>query len=228
MNVTKYICPTEEYVYNNSENGRSAFPSYVPKTDEDRIQNIPAKLAKLKNRNIIITKKFDGTSATYIYNNNQFIICSRNNAIVNVGEKHTLHFFEIEKKYDLGDKMKKLGKNIAIQGEICGPKIGGNRLKLNHNDLFVFNIYDIDTRKYLLWNDLLAVTKELNLKTVDVIHNGLPKEEWSTIGSLLELADSQTYNCGNICEGIVVKTDDDCGRTSFKVISNKYLLKYNL
>lgn len=233
LNVIKYIHPTEEYIYNVNENGRSPFPSFVPKTDEERVQNIPEKLERLKNKLIVITKKFDGTSSTFVFNGNnqedkKFMICSRNNAIINVGEKNNLHFFEIEKKYNLKEKMDKLNRNIAIQGEICGPKINCNRLKMKENDLFVFNIYDIDSRKYLLWDEVLVIVKELGLKTVNVVYNGLMKEEWLKLPNLLDLADSQKYDCGDLCEGIVLKTDDPFGRISFKVISNKFLLKHNL
>ena len=56
------------------------------------------------------------------------------------------------------------------------------------------------------------------------------KEEWLDMNSLLALATEQRYEGEHICEGIVVKSDEGYGfpRTSFKVISNEYLLKYKL
>lgn len=56
------------------------------------------------------------------------------------------------------------------------------------------------------------------------------KDEWLHIKNLLDLANSQKYPTNQVCEGIVVKTDSvkPFERISFKVISNHYLLKYNL
>lgn len=228
LNVKKYINPTEEYIYKNI--CKSTFPDFCPKTDEERIQNIPYKIKNLVGKKIVVTKKFDGTSATFIHlkTDSKFLICSRNNIVTDFNDNSYLHFFEMSKKYNLEEKMQKLNKNIAIQGEICGPKINGNRLKLKENDLFVFNIYDIESEKYLLWDEVIDITRELNLKTVDVVYYGDMKTEWLTVNKLLELADSQTYIYGDICEGIVIKTDDAFGRISFKVISNKFLLKHGL
>src|SRR3989338_415087 len=227
INVTKYIHPTENNVYKNE--GRLPFPQFVPKTDEERVQNIPSKLEQLRGKRVVITKKYDGTSftCTYTKDDDKFLICSRNNTIID-SDNSVIHFFEMVKKYDLETKMRKLGRNIAIQSEICGPKINGNRLKLKEFDLFVFNIYDINSRQYLLWHDVITITQELNLKTVDVVYFDIIKEEWLSVSKLLELSDAQTYDSGDICEGIVVKTEDPFSRISFKVISNKFLLKYNL
>ena len=239
LNVKKYVHPTEEYNYNLSATGRSPFPQFVPKTDEERIQNMPVKLKKIfdNNYNVVITKKFDGTSSTYVYYkpinnekdvNEKFLICSRNNVIINVEDNSMTHYFDIEKKYKIEEKMKELGKNIAIQGEICGPKIGGNKLKLKEREYFVFNIYDIENKKYLLWNEVVELSKKLGVNTVDVIYYGKLQQELSNIKNLLDFTDKQTYSCGDIAEGIVVKTDDINDRISFKVISNKFLLKHNI
>lgn len=232
LNVKKYVDSTEGEIYNVKKN---TFPEFVPKTDEHRIQGMMKKLNNLRDRNIVITKKFDGTSVTYIYSKNElenkFLVCSRNN-IVDYAENSELkdrcHYYEMNAKYQIEEKMKMLNKNIAIQGEICGPKINCNRLKMTENDLYVFNIYDIDNNKYLIWDDVLKITTLFGLKTVDVLFCGKIKEEYLDLKNLILLADSQTYNNNEVCEGIVVKTDDYDERTSFKVISNNYLLKYKI
>jgi len=48
-----------------------------------------------------------------------------------------------------------------------------------------------------------------------------------TVEGMLRVADEQRYAKNLIAEGIVVKTNDGGRRCSFKVISNKYLLKYD-
>jgi hypothetical protein len=46
----------------------------------------------------------------------------------------------------------------------------------------------------------------------------------------LACSDAQRYVSGEICEGIVLKTDHgyNHGRLSVKIISNNYLIKYKL
>lgn len=54
------------------------------------------------------------------------------------------HYFEIADRYNLATRMTKLNQHLAIQGEITGPKIGGNRHSVTENKFHVFNIYSID------------------------------------------------------------------------------------
>jgi hypothetical protein len=39
--------------------------------------------------------------------------------------------------------------NIALQGEIVGPGINGNKENMANHDFFLFNIYDINKHCYL-------------------------------------------------------------------------------
>lgn len=72
--------------------------------------------------------------------------------------------------------MQLLGKNLALQGEIIGPKINGNRHKVKENEYYVFNIFDIDLQSYLNYNDIINVTNKLGLKTVPLVYKGLIKD----------------------------------------------------
>lgn len=242
LNVKKFVPLDEMYEY--FDDGYSVpFPAFVPKTSEKRVQQCPTALRELEGKNIVITQKFDGTSTTFIYCNNQFIICGRNRGmkpLSKVPEDKTVdidrtvnkisHYYEMEKLYDLENKMTAYGKNIAIQGETIGPKINGNRHNVKSNDFYVFNIYDIDKQMYMSFDDLENICGILGLKTVKVVYKGVMKEEWLSVKEILAIASSQRYDSGNIAEGVVVKTNygPEMPRTSFKAISNEYLLKYNL
>lgn len=244
LNVRKWVSREEIALYSNNSISefKTSFPYCIPKTNEERVQNISKKLVELQNKPIVITQKYDGTSSTYMLMNGKFVICGRNHLLLKENsESH--HYFEIAKRYNMEEKMIKMfkdssfqGRNIAIQGEIIGQrqdgkyKINSNRHKLLNFEFYVFNIFDIDKRYYMSWNELLEITKYLCLKTVPLIYSGLMKEKWLDVDSLLDLAAEQRYEGGHICEGIVVKSDEGFGfpRTSFKVISNEYLLKYNL
>ena len=229
MNVKKWISSDEIEVYDNSDKSKSVFPPIIPKTDEPRVQNCYKKVLELKDKNIIITQKFDGTSTTYIHSDGVFMICNRNNRL-NYSVSYTNHYFDIANRYDLEKKMISLGKNIAIQGEIIGPKINGNHHKVNDIEFYVFNIFDIDLHSYMSYDEILKITGELGLKTIKVVYTGPMKDEWLSSKALLTLANEQLYETGTICEGIVIKSDMGFGynRISFKAISNKYLLKHKL
>ena len=107
-----------------------------------------------------------------------FYMCSRNNQLIekNKSTANNNHFYEIVAKYDIKNKMIKYGKNIAIQGEIIGPKINGNNHKVKEISYHVYNIYDIDNQKYLNWNNIIAITDELDLQTVTLVYSGIMKK----------------------------------------------------
>jgi RNA ligase (TIGR02306 family) len=77
------------------------FPSYIPKTDEERIQNIPYILNYLQNESVVITRKEDGCSATYAFKDGRFFICSRNLVLPASVEEATpgqRHYYAISQK----------------------------------------------------------------------------------------------------------------------------------
>ena len=232
MKVKKYVFNEELKLYNQHDESipkKITFPEYVPKTDENRVQNVPKVLRDIVGKEIVITRKEDGTSTTYIYYNGNFLICGRNQCH---DEKNgsNKHYYEIEARHKIGENMKILGRNIAIQGEIVGPKINGNRLKLRDIEYRVFNIWDIDEQYYLIWEEVEEITSKLNLNTVPVIFKGVMGVDLGSVNNLLKLAESLEYTPGNPAEGIVVKTNykKEQPRHSFKVISNKFLLNYKL
>jgi RNA ligase (TIGR02306 family) len=195
------------------------FPYFIPKTDEERIQNIPDILNN--ERNIVITEKIDGCSVTFFKNENQFGICSRN---LELKEGETTQW-KFAKENDL---INKLPEGYAIQGELVGEGIQGNNLKLKGHNVYFFNVFDIKNQKYLDFIDFRNFIKELNLEIVPVItENGqLPQ----TLDYMLNFAEGKSILNENVeREGIVVRTKTEeiykGERFSFKVISNQYLLK---
>jgi len=227
LGVRKWVATEEMSLYESASGCGGPFPQLIPKTDEPRVQNCPKRLRELENQPVVITQKYDGTSYTILAYDGKVLVCNRNNI---VAPDSNTPYAEITKRYNLIEKLTQLGKNLAIQGEIIGPKINGNRHKVPDKELFVFNIYDANAHTYMSWDAVLALTTQLGLKTVPVVYRGIMKPDWLTVPALLELSSSQLYDTGVIAEGIVVKSDYGVGgpRTSFKVISNKYLLKYDL
>lgn len=192
------------------------FPGFIPKTDEERIQNMSDILS-----NYYVTEKIDGTSVTYYKKDGVFGVCSRN---LELAEGETTQW-KLAKKYDL---VNKLPDNFAIQGELIGEGIQKNPLKRTGQEVFFFNAYNIANGIYLNFRDFIGFCDSLGIRTVPLINDNysLP----STVDELLKFADGKSMlNPESPREGIVIRPKVEMRynnkRLSFKVISNSYLLK---
>lgn len=205
---------------------KGLFPSFIPKTDQERIQNLMHYFDEHKDTPFEVSVKLDGSSMTVYYNNGEFGVCSRNLEL-----RDTLGntFWAVAKKHRLHEIMPNLGLNIAIQGELVGPGIQGNRGKLAQHEMFVFDIYNIDRQEYVGSSERWAILKAFHelgteLSHVPVLNGGHPLmvfEVFPAIEHLLHYADGDPLD--DLREGIVCKSIDR--QVSFKVISNRYLLK---
>lgn len=269
MGIKKYVELEESEQYEqlnrSSDSQNEKYPSCVPKTDEERLQNKPNFIHDILGREVVITRKEDGCSCSYIVRNfcvksetnenetniiKKFDVCGRNFILTQTkGDPSSSHYFVAEKKYNIENKLLQYcnenNKQLAIQGELVGPKINSNKLKLTEISFRVFNIYDIDVGKYLCHNEVLNLCNILGLETVPEIWKGFindftgiqnkklidlinePNQKMQNVIKIfLDYADSIEYNKGENAEGIVVKTTDEISqRISFKVISNVFLLK---
>lgn len=200
-----------------------SFPNWISKTDEDRIQNRPDLMRKLEGVELIETEKLEGQSGTYWYIRrwpfNDFGICSRQ---VRKFEKDNSNWSRVARELDIKNKLKSVGKNIAIQGEVIGKDVEGNIYNLNNLDFYVFNVYDIDKKRKYNYFEKIKFCNDYGFKFVPVINEKfiLP----TTIDELVAHATdiSKLYNTKR--EGIVIRTVDD--EYSFKVVSPEYLLEH--
>ena len=223
LNITKYI-PYIPAILSGICKGK--FPSFLHKTDEIRIQAVPKIINELSGKEVYIATKVDGSSATFYYNNGEFGVCSRNLEFLR-DEKNS--FWKTAIELDLENKLKSIGKNIAIQGELYGNGIQSNRLQISNTDLAVFNIFDIDTYKYYGYRDFVTFVNIMGLKTVPIdkvtVFNFALEE-------LLEMAKGKYEGTDNHREGIVIRPTQECysdaldGRMSIKVLNNDYLIAY--
>lgn len=110
---------------------------------------------------------------------------------------------------------------MALQGEICGPKIQRNLLKLNKNTFYVFGVFDLKQRCWLSYDDMVTVCAKLGVLSVEFVQRGDSFE--LDLKALLALAQGFYPHTTNQREGIVVRSVDRS--VSFKVISNAYRIK---
>ena len=195
-------------------------PSFFPKTDEERIQNLTEYYSGWHDLDFYVTEKLDGTSMSAYLNNGDFGICTRNNEIK---EDKSITYWKVAEELNLKEKLSSLPYNAAIQGELIGEGIQTNFYKLRGQTVKFFDVFNIDEKRYLFYEELLATIKKLGLDIVPVTNEcfKLPK----TVEELIRYADGKsTIKPEADREGIVLRTKKD-KRVSFKVISNHFLLK---
>lgn len=199
------------------------FPSFIQKTDEERIQNLTEEYEKYKKFRFFASEKMDGHSSTFFLNDGEFGVCSRNLQLI-FNPDNT--YGRIIVSNNIEEKMRSFGRNIAIQGEIVGEGVQGNKYKLKGQKLLVYNIFDIDKFEYLSKEEMLKICDRFSLETVPTIFDEFVLPE--TIDELLEIANGKSVlNVNTTREGLVWVSIDSDIRISFKTISNTFLLKYD-
>jgi RNA ligase (TIGR02306 family) len=194
-------------------------PFGIPASDEIRIQSATELLDKLKNEPYYITTKMDGTSCIVYCIDGKIGCCSRNHEIKD--EKDSLYWAPVY-RYGLKEKLMALGKNVVLTGELCGPGIQKNKLRLSQYEWYVFDYKDWDSGIYVSYESMVKACAELAVPTVPLEEEG---EHFSyTLETLLEKARGK-YPSGLDKEGIVVRHSQSPHLVSFKVLNNDALLK---
>ncbi len=208
------------------------FPSFITKTDQERIQNLTKKFNEIKDEKWEVTEKYDGSSMTVYYSKHEDDIkegvCSRNLDLKTESEEGgpVNSFWEIAIREKLLEKLRNCGMNVALQGELCGTKIGPNIYKLTSRDFWLFDIYDIDNGRYFTPIERQTFAKNHGIKHVPVLFNYFEFPEEMTIDEVLKFAEGKSVlNTKTEREGLVFKNMNQGRINSFKAISNNYLMK---
>ena len=209
-----------------------AFPDFVKKTDEERVENQPWRVGDGKD--YVLTEKLDGTSCTYAmkrirHRKYEFYVCSRNVRQRSETQK-TYHdrniYWDLAFKYDIERHLREyLEKNpgcmwVCVQGEGVGS-VQGNPLKLKEDDLYLFNFIDsVLGRRGSV--EGAEIAESWGMKWVPILGVGRTQP---TMEELKQFADgTSALNPDVLREGIVYRALD--GSDSFKNVSRKYLLKH--
>lgn len=208
------------------------FPSFIRKTDQERVQNIWNKVKDSK-ESFEVTVKLDGTSCTYYLNDGVFGVCSRNLELIET-EGNTL--WKLARELKIEEALRRVfNKNIAFQGEVIGEGIQGNPEGIKGQRFYLFDIWDIDNQCYYkpkerdrlcnrihygLFDPRNFAFDKINL--IPVFYNDLTLEDFNSLEDLLIFANGKSLN-SDTREGLVFKSNDS--DLTFKVISNEYLLR---
>jgi len=209
---------------------RGMRPGWIPKTDEERIQNIEALLS-FSHLAWIATEKIDGSSTSFGYDGEEggFHVCSRNldlleeegNTLWRLGRDLEIETFLI---YCLDHEV--MGSRIVLQGESFGEVIQGNPLKIKGQRFAAFNLMvdglTVPRPKWPVW------LQEISVPTLDLSYPSTVEEALAQVETLKSSVSPDRAAEGAVwrCEESHVQTDDGRFlRASWKAVSSRYLLK---
>lgn len=206
---------------------KGGFPSFVSKTDEERIQNMPWILED--KQEWVATEKIDGQSGTFALVKHkgwfrttyEYIVCSRN---LRLNSKDNSSYWQVSDKYQIENALRNMIGDrewIAIQGECIGPKIQKNKYGVKECDLYVFNLLYPTGRVGSRLAKSICENKGLNFVPILDEHVILP----DTVDEVLMYAHGKSQLADTLREGIVFRTKD--GKQSFKAVDPEFLLKWS-
>ena len=220
------------FFFGKKKDNPRGFPTFVSKTDEERVENQPWRIGDGKT--YLATEKLDGTSCTYALERKgrkfEFYVCSRN--VRQQDEKQECYhdhniYWDLAFKYNIEQHLKDFLNEfpqlnwVCIQGEGVGS-VQGNPLKLKEDDLYVFNFKDSESGRY----DSIAgkaIIEKMGMKWVPILGEVQMPD---TMEELKVLATGKSQvNPDVMREGLVYRSLD--GKDSFKNVSREYLLKHN-
>ena len=191
---------------------------YASKTDSERVQNINDRTwAEIQEREWIATEKVDGSSLTMIKDvDGNPRVCSRNWEVSEGG----VHFTTAHKTgfFDL------MPNGMVVQGEIVGPGVQNNPLKLNETRLLIFDVWQdrkvIPVEDWPEWAKPHAVPTYVDLQ--------LPATQDDAVAQADKI--KSLVNPAVQAEGIVWHTADGSevprlARSTWKAINNSYLAR---
>lgn len=225
LGIVKYEAPVPAALAGEV---KGMFPSVIPKTDQERVQNLSMEFAQWVADSLHweVTEKLEGSSMTVYVIDGEVGVCSRN---LDLKRNPDNSLWRAALRYDLEEKLKIAGTNIAIQGEIVGNGIQGNIYKMRDQDFLVYDIYDIDAGRYYTPAERKAFVQVFGLNHCPVL--AYSAELYDTLGitnmeQVLKFAEGKSVmgQIGCEREGVVFKCHERS--VSFKSISNKYLLKH--
>ncbi len=212
---------------------KGAFPSFIPKTDETRVQVLEKVLTLHRRKVFNVTEKLDGSSFTALLRDGTFGVCSRNLLLDESDESHL--FIQVAKRLELGAALvrirDKYGFDPAIQGEVIGPGVQGNKYALRAVELRVFNLFDISGSRLVEHEKVHELLKEMRLEVVPplgsiTLNHGV--DDLIRVAEGVSVLNPKVQREGIVLRPLAEEYDAEIGgRLSFKAINPQFLLKYD-
>lgn len=211
---------------------RGPFPSFIPKTRQEQIQNLAFYLksaesdesgsAQWAELTWELTEKLNGTSMTVYINGEDAGVCSHG---LNLQDVESNIFWRAAHSEQLISILMDTTRNLALQGELIGEGIQDDpyRVQAGQN-FFVFDIFDITKFRYLTPVERRDFCEQFELAHVPVLATKamLPID----VAAVLSEAEGKSELYGGIeREGVVYKCNER--HLSFKAVSNRFILRNN-
>ena len=228
------------FFFLGNKKDKRGWPDWVRKTDEEICQNLP-QLFPGDETKWIVTEKIDGSSTTFTYKrkgkNKGFYVCSRN-VCFDTPEKAEKCYYdsniylEMAEKYNIEEKLKDILEQygekydfVTLQGETYGEGVQKRTYGLQGHDFMAFNLIfgnDINNQYRVNSEKMRIILLGYEIPSVPILDTNYQLPQ--TCDDLLAFADGESQIDGKTREGIVLRTQD--GESSFKAVSNKFLLEY--
>lgn len=224
------------FFFGKKKDKKNGWPSWVQKTDEERIENM---IFVLQNKSPwIVTEKIDGSSCTFTmkrgkFKKKDFYVCSRNVCFDSINKPcyyPTNIYWEAAQQYDMYNILSQLLDNmpaaewITIQCEVFGESVQRNTYGLTGREIRVFNLITSDKGRWNSCDMKNLLENGFNIPCVPILD-----AEYVLPDSVEELRayvnSKPSIINGEMKEGIVCRSPD--GIHSFKCVSPEYLLKYH-
>ena len=224
------------FFFGKKKDKKNGWPTWVQKTDEERVQNMPWILNS--DEKWIATEKIDGTSTTFTmkrgkFGKKEFYVCSRNVCFDSVEKPcyyDTNVYWEMAQKYDVFNVLAKmLDENpkeewITIQGETFGKGVQRREYSTELHNFVAFNLI-YSSRGRVGTYELIKTLAKYNIPAVPVVEEEMYINQFENVDAILAYAEGNSQIDSLPREGIVFRTLD--GAKSFKAVSNSFLLKYH-
>lgn len=225
--------------FGKKKDKNGAWPSWVQKTDEERIENLNYLFAS--KTPWIATEKIDGTSTTFSikrthkafsHNKYDFYVCSRN-VVFDKPDRACFYdnnvYLEMAQKYNIEEKMRQLLVDhpewewITIQGETYGQGIQKRDYHTPDHHFMAFNFITSEDGR---WNsiEMRDFLQSIGIPVVPIVNEQyiLP----DSLDQLRNMVESKASEIdGDMREGVVFRSLD--GVRSFKCVSPAFLLKFH-
>lgn len=217
LGITKYEPPLELMTTGGEDEPDPGFlPAY---TD---IEGLRRHLAILEEgEEVVLTEKVHGANGRFLYHEGRLWVGSRGN--IKRRDPRSIWWRAAEQS-ELERRLADF-PGLAIYGEVYG-QVQDLQYGKKGVDLILFDAQDVRTRRYLDYDDFLALAEKLALPVVPLMHRG----PWSL--SLMSYAEGKTLVPGasNVREGFVVRPVKErfhpaLRRVILKLIGEGYLLR---
>lgn len=213
-----------------------AFPSWLAKTDEERVQNLVFELPSFFPNGVFeeweAYEKIDGSSVTVFFEEDGTLRVASRNWVVEETDDNTM--WRVVRELGIPERMSESGI-VAVQGEVFGPGIQGNPLKMVKHQFRVFDVWvanpdnvgqaeRLGSLFYPGWVNGLRVPRR---EDIEGKLAGLPVSPQLFVDAVNKM--KSVITPGATAEGVVFRhpTQTFIGgsKASFKAINNTFLLK---